>query len=84
MCHEALVSFVGVSCRRCWGGVESISISYPKQGDFRAMGHLLFEVGGPGKSFDQVADLPNRYLAVDDLEVGRGARIPLWLFGLLY
>ena len=59
-------------------------LGYPKQGDFRVDGRLLFEVGGPGKSFGQIADLPDSYLAVDDLEVGRGARIPLWLFGFLY
>lgn len=45
---------------------------------------FLFEVGGLGKGFEQIADLPESYLAVDDLEVGRGARIPLWLFGFLY
>lgn len=64
-------------------GVRS-AIGYPKRGDFRVDGRFLFEVGGPGKSFGQIADLPDSYLAVDDLEVGRGARIPLWLFGFLY
>ena len=59
-------------------------LSYPKQGDFRVDGRFLFEVGGLGKGFEQIADLPESYLAVDDLEVGRGARIPLWLFGFLY
>ena len=37
-----------------------------------------------GKTFDQIADLPNSYLAVDDTETGSGCRIPLWMFGLLY
>ena len=59
-------------------------LGYPKQGDFRVDRRFLFEVGGPGKSFGQIADLPDSYLAVDDLEVGRVARIPLWLFGFLY
>ncbi len=27
---------------------------------------------------------PDSYLAVDDIEIGRGNRIPLWMFGLLY
>lgn len=44
----------------------------------------LFEVGGKKKTFDQIRDLPNSFLAVDDTEVGRGNRIPLWMFGLLY
>ena len=56
----------------------------PKQGDFWADGKYLFEVGGTQKTFDQIADLPNSYLAIDGVEVGNGNRIPLWLFGCLY
>lgn len=63
---------------------EFYETSYPKQGDFRVNGRFLFEVGGPGKGFGQIADLPDSYLAIDDLEVGRGARVPLWAFGFLY
>ncbi len=29
-------------------------------------------------------DEPDSYLAVDDTEIGSGARIPLWMFGFLY
>ena len=47
-------------------------------------GKYLFEVGGPQKTFDQIADLPDSYLAIDNIEVGNGNRIPLWLFGCLY
>lgn len=57
---------------------------YPKQGDFLIQDKYLFEVGGKGKSFAQIKDLPNSYLAVDDVEIGYGNRIPLWMFGLLY
>ena len=60
------------------------SVTYPARGDFLVDGKWLFEVGGPGKTFGQIADLPESYLAVDDLEIGRGNRIPLWMFGLLY
>ena len=59
-------------------------VRYPKQGDFLIDGKQLFEVGGKGKTFDQIADIPDSYLAVDDTEVGSGNRIPLWLFGFLY
>lgn len=59
-------------------------VQYPKSGDFLVDGTYLFEVGGKGKTFDQIKDAPNSYLAVDDTEVGRGNRIPLWLFGMLY
>ena len=59
-------------------------VRYPKQGDFLIDDKHLFEVGGKGKTFDQIADVPDSYLAVDDTEVGSGNRIPLWLFGFLY
>lgn len=59
-------------------------VRYPKQGDFLIDDRYLFEVGGKGKTFEQIADLPDSYLAVDDTEVGLGSRIPLWLFGFLY
>lgn len=57
---------------------------YPKQGDFLINHQYLFEVGGKGKTFAQIKDLPDSYLAVDDTEIGSGHRIPLWMFGLLY
>lgn len=59
-------------------------VRYPKQGDFLIDDKYLFEVGGKGKTFEQIADVPDSYLAVDDTEVGSGCRIPLWLFGFLY
>ena len=64
------------------GAVSDLLI--PKQGDFLADGRYIFEVGGPHKTFDQIAGLPDSYLAIDDMEVGNGNRIPLWLFGCLY
>lgn len=64
------------------GAVTDLLI--PKQGDFLADGRYIFEVGGPQKTFDQIAGLPDSYLAIDDMEVGNGNRIPLWLFGCLY
>lgn len=59
-------------------------VSYPKQGDFLVNHKYLFEVGGRKKSFEQIKDIPNSYLAVDSIETGHGNRIPLWMFGLLY
>jgi predicted AAA+ superfamily ATPase len=44
----------------------------------------VFEVGGKGKSNKQLADVEGGYLALDDIEVGVGRRVPLWLFGFLY
>jgi uncharacterized protein len=34
--------------------------------------------------FWQIRDLPDSYLAVDGIEHGMGARIPLRVFGFLY
>ena len=58
--------------------------TYPKDGDFLVDGKYLFEVGGAKKTFSQIKDIPRSFLAVDGTEVGRGNRIPLWLFGFLY
>ena len=60
------------------------SVSYPPKGDFLVDGKYLFEVGGRKKSFDQIKDMENSFLAVDDIEIGHHNRIPLWMFGLLY
>ncbi len=64
------------------GAVSALTM--PAQGDFMADGKYLFEVGGSRKTFDQIADLPDSYLALDDIETGSGNRIPLWTFGCLY
>lgn len=60
------------------------TVQMPTKGDFLVNDKYLFEVGGEGKSFEQIADIPNSYLAIDGIESGYGARVPLWLFGLLY
>lgn len=59
-------------------------VDYSEIGDFLIDGKYYIEVGGRNKSFDQVKDIANSYLVIDDIETGRGNRIPLWLFGFLY
>lgn len=59
-------------------------VLYPPTGDFRVDGKWLFEIGGKGKGFDQIADLPDSYVVNDGVETGFGNKIPLWLFGFLY
>ena len=44
----------------------------------------LFEVGGANKTFEQIKDVPDSFLAIDNTETGYKNRIPLWLFGFLY
>ena len=56
----------------------------PSQGDFVVDGKWVFEVGGKGKTFKQIADMPDSFVVNDDVEVGRGNKIPLWMFGFLY
>ena len=59
-------------------------LSYPENGDFSVDSNYIFEVGGKNKSNLQIQDIPNAYLAVDDIQTGFGTKIPLWLFGFLY
>ena len=56
----------------------------PKQGDFLVDEKYLFEVGGKNKSFKQIKDMENSFIAADEIERGFGNKIPLWLFGFLY
>lgn len=55
-----------------------------KEGDFLLDRKYLFEVGGKGKGFSQIADKPNSYVIADDIESGFGNKIPMWLLGFLY
>lgn len=55
-----------------------------QSGDFLVDEKHLFEVGGKGKTFKQVADMPDSYVVADDEESGVGSRVPLWMFGFLY
>ena len=64
--------------------LQAYEVRYPAAGDFLVDRKYLFEVGGKGKTFDQIKDVPNSYLAVDNVETGHKNRIPLWMFGLLY
>jgi predicted AAA+ superfamily ATPase len=59
-------------------------ISLSKDGDFMVEGKYIFEVGGRNKGFDQIKDVENSHLALDEIEIGFGKKIPLWLFGFLY
>ncbi len=59
-------------------------LSIPAKGDFVVKNALFFEIGGKNKDFTQIQDMANAYLAVDDIEIGFGKKIPLYLFGFLY
>lgn len=60
-----------------------LQVTLPKQGDF-LIDNTIVEVGGKNKTMKQIAGLKNAVIAVDDIEIGYGKKIPLWLFGLMY
>ena len=60
------------------------AVAYTGTGDFVVDGKWTFEVGGKGKGFSQIADMPYSYVVNDETTIGHGNKIPLWLFGFLY
>ncbi len=59
-------------------------VTLASKGDFNVDNTVVFEIGGRNKSFNQIAQEKNAFLALDDIEKDIGAKIPLWLFGFLY
>ena len=64
--------------------LENYDIKIAKKGDFFIEDKYTFEVGGKNKTKKQIKDLENAFVIQDDIEIGRGNVIPLWLFGFLY
>ncbi len=58
------------------------NIYYSDIGDF-IVDNNIFEVGGKNKSFSQVKDLENAYLAIDIDFTLNDKKIPLWLFSFI-
>lgn len=58
-------------------------INYPPKGDFILDEKWTIEVGGKNKTTQQIADVPDSFLVVDDVEYPV-TRLPLWIFGFLY
>jgi len=63
---------------------EESRLEVSKNGDFIVDGVYTIEVGRKNKSFKQIKDIQNSYVVADNIEIGNGAKIPLWLFGFLY
>lgn len=63
---------------------NSHRITAATRGDFMIDDLYTVEVGGKNKSFNQIKDVKKSFIATDNLEVGFGNKIPLWLFGFLY
>lgn len=77
---------IGAERESTFASFLSIShcIGFAKNGDFMVDGRYLFEIGGKGKGFNQIKNIPDSFVAADDIEFGMGNKIPLWLFGFLY
>ncbi|MBN2824184.1 MAG: AAA family ATPase [Campylobacterales bacterium] len=60
------------------------TLNVPSQGDFIVDNQYTFEIGGKNKGYEQIKDMPNSFVAADNIEIGFGNKIPLWLFGFLY
>ena len=58
------------------------NIYYSDIGDFKVDGYI-FEVGGKNKSFNQIKDLDNGYLAIDIDFTSNNKKIPLWIFSFI-
>lgn len=62
----------------------SHKVATPDSGDFLVNGKYVFEIGGKSKGFSQIRDRKDSFLVTDNVEIGAGNRVPLWLFGFLY
>jgi predicted AAA+ superfamily ATPase len=55
-----------------------------KKGDFSVDEIYIFEVGGKNKGFKQIKNIEKSFVIADNIEIGFGNKVPLWLFGFLY
>lgn len=62
---------------------HKMEVALPDNGDFITEG-VHIEVGGKGKTAQQVKKQKSYIIAADDFENSIGNKIPLWLFGFLY
>lgn len=60
------------------------TLHYLDKGDFLIDETYTVEIGGKNKGFNQIKDVPNSYVIADDIEIGFGNKIPLWMMGFIY
>ena len=63
---------------------QNHTLHISKQGDFTIDEKYKLEIGGKNKTFEQIKDMEDSFVVSDDIEVGVGNKIPLWLFGFIY
>lgn len=59
-------------------------VSLPNHGDFLVNRKYTIKVVGKNKGNEQLKGIEEAYIAADNMEIGVGNKIPLWLFGFLY
>ena len=59
-------------------------VTFSKEVDFIVSNKYNIEIGGKNKTNKQLKGLENAFIVVDNIEIGFGNQIPLWLFGLTY
>ena len=52
--------------------------------DFLVDGIYTFEIGGKRKRYSPIEGIPDGFIVADDIEIGFGNKIPLWMMGFLY
>ncbi len=63
-------------------GLHEINLSTSV--DFIIDQTYTFEIGGTNKTKKQIDHLSNAYVAKDNIEIGFGNIVPVWLFGFMY
>ena len=64
--------------------LEGHDLRVHHKADFLVDDKYVFEIGGKSKKSKQIKDIENSFLVLDDMEIGTGNKIPIWLFGFLY
>lgn len=59
-------------------------INFSESSDFLIDKTYTFEIGGKNKTKKQIANMDSAYVAKDNIEIGYGNIIPVWLFGFMY
>lgn len=63
---------------------KSHQVTMSEASDFLVDGIYTFEIGGKRKGYSQIEGIPNGFIVADDIEIGFGNKIPLWMMGFLY
>lgn len=59
-------------------------VAFSSRVDFVVSDKYNMEIGGKNKTKQQLVGLDNAFIVVDNIEIGYGNQVPLWLFGLTY